>query len=301
MSVQEKNKLSSSSALVLRWSGMDIHTSRQSVSYLSMLNLSAAEELFEKCNAIWPHYSEVIKNRKYAVLRNADQCLSNNPGMRQVVVLAAGFDALSIELASCYDDLLVFDTDQDNMAIKQSLIQAAAPVLAHRVHCVHVNITESEILKARLMKSGWNPALPSLVIAEGISNYLLERDLVEIFRMFQMSGSPNHFLMEYFVQPDLINEARRDIPDNILAAVMAQFDIPSTSRYAPQALKGLAESIGCRVRNHYGMKWMEKERTGLNEFFPTDDSGWTMLSYFEAAPEIEKSADKREAAFSRTS
>jgi len=285
--VPEKNRLSSSSAMVLAWAAGSIHTSPQSQSYLAMLDLSAGEELLVKCNAIWPHYSENIKNRKHAILRNADRSLSSNTSIRQVIILAAGFDALSLELASRYDDLTVFDTDLENMMHKASLIQAAAPDIANRVLCIEVDLTKPQALLERLAQSGWNHALPSLIIAEGISYYLSESDLKATMHLFQKSGLPNQLILEYLLMPHLVREDRRDIPDMIFATIMAQYAIPSITRYTPEALMESAKSLQYNVDTHHYMKHIEKERTGNNEFFPTDDSGWIAVAHFSVAPLVE--------------
>lgn len=271
--------------MVLRWADSSVHTSPQSQSYLAMLDLSAGEELHMKANAIWPHYHEVIKNRKYSILRNADHCLSSDMRIRQVIILAAGFDALSLELASRYDDLAVFDTDLENMTLKTSLIRAAAPDIANRVFCVEVNLINPHTFQERLTQSGWNNALPSLIIAEGISCYLSESDLRATMRIFQTSGLPNQLILEHLVQSHLVHEDRRDIPDMVFAAIMAQYDLPSITRYTPEALMELAKSLQYKLNAYYNMKHIEKERTGNNRFFPTDDSGWSGVAHFSVAPE----------------
>ncbi len=62
-------KLSATSALVMLWAGEGCCRSERGRCYLGGLDLSGGRELYRRCNEVWPHYAEVIRNRKFGVFR----------------------------------------------------------------------------------------------------------------------------------------------------------------------------------------------------------------------------------------
>jgi O-methyltransferase involved in polyketide biosynthesis len=271
---QEKYQLSASSAAVLHWVGADTYVSPQSAAYLSKLDLSAGEALYNRCDEIWPHMGQVIKNRKYAVQKLAAKCLCDRDPVRQVVILAAGLDALSVQLVSQYKDIFVFDVDRENMPAKEALVNAIDSSFSVSLHFVSADLLDFARLQNGLMKSGWNPNLPSLVIVEGVSYYLSIADLVKILRGFRQTNAPSQIILEYLVQGDLVDLGRREISEQLFEAVVKQYSLPFITRYSPEILRHLAREVECGVEEIINMKVSELCRTGTNTHFLSDGSGW---------------------------
>jgi methyltransferase (TIGR00027 family) len=104
--------------------------------------------------------------------RYLDEAIARHPELRQVVLLAAGLDARSVRLEWPAGTTL-FEVDHaDLMAWKEQ--RYAELGVRHRVDRRTVGVDLTEDWPGGLQAAGWDPAEPTLWVAEGLMFYLPE-------------------------------------------------------------------------------------------------------------------------------
>ena len=264
--------LSDTSALALLMAGGAVHTSGSARAYLESLDLSPGRGLYERCNEIWEHYGEVIKNRKSCILEMSKRALGQ--GLGQIVILGAGFDALSLELLQHAGGIMAYEADAANMRIKERMVRKASPHLCGRMRWVDADLGDAAGLVRSLKASGWKERMPSLIVIEGVSYYLAEDEMRGLVAAFKNKAS-NRLILEYLLPHECIDPDRADIPARIFGAIQSRYGVP-LSRYDLQGIKRLAGPDG-RVDRVLDMREMEAERTGGNAHFKGSASGWIQI------------------------
>ena len=268
--------LSDTSALVLLWAQGEIHTCGNSRAFLESLDLGPGMELLEKCNGVWPHYGQVILNRKKCILDLARHAVCSDK-ITQVVIFGAGMDALSVELASSGPEgLRVFDVDYAGMQEKGRLIRAVDPALAGRIICINADLKEPEKAYGLLQKHGWDGSRPSALVLEGISYYLGEVDLADLIGMFRTGR--NRVLLEYLLHDRCISKERAGIPTGVFGAISGPRGIRPV-RYDAAGVRRALGPAGNAVRVH-DLRDMERSRLGRNVHFKGKRSGWIQVCEF---------------------
>ena len=266
--------LSDTSALVLLLADGAVHTSRHSKKYLGMLNLDSGKTLYSECGRIWPHYGEVIKNRKRCIM---DLVLHHVTEERitQLAVLGSGMDALSLETVSRAKDVDAYDVDYSHMELKERLIRKAYGTSP--IRCVLSDLNDAKKVLDGMRKNGWDNSRLSVLVLEGISYYLSRKKLWDLVAAFKTADRRNVLILEYMVPQEGIARKRQQIPEQVFGAIQKKSDDPKTHhtvRYDADDIRIRIEKIGGCLILRYRMKNMEKNRTGHNVHFKTYKSGW---------------------------
>ena len=267
------HKLSATSALVLLWTKGEIHTSNISSQYLKVLKLKEGEKLLSKCDQVWPFYSEVIKNRKQCILDIVRNSIKKNQ-IKQIVILGAGMDPLSLEIVDENKNVKIFEIDYSNTSVKQKIIEDIDYDLRNSIKLINGDLTKPKIILKNLLKFGWNKKNRTLVIAEGISYYLSENSLWNVFKIFETENNRNQLVMEYLVPHEDISKRRAIIPDQIFYMISTDMELLSITRYDVNKIKKRLKDLNGKIVKSYTMKEMEKNRTGKNYHFRRAKSGW---------------------------
>ncbi len=93
-------------------------------------------------------------------------------GVRQIVILGAGFDTLGLTLLHADAELLVVELDRPAMIRAKELALAAAKVAQPWPRAVAVDLSDVRTLPDALAAGGWRAAEPALFIAEVALEYL---------------------------------------------------------------------------------------------------------------------------------
>jgi len=282
--------MSSTSSLILLWARPPVHTSPAARAYLRLLDLSDGEELLRRCDAIWRHYGEVIKNRKRQILNLVLDAASRRSGS-QIVIFGSGMDALSLEAASAVPDASVYEVDHDGMDEKRQLIaRCAGGNAGSRIRCITAELGDTDAVMGSLRSSGWRQSRPSILVFEGISYWVSERSLSDLISGFRTPDLSNTLVLEYLVHRSRIADGRASIPDRIFAEVQNEIraesgagspvtprrrrpDSADIARYDAERIQGLL-GHAATVTDRFTLREMELGRTGRNTHFGTDQSGW---------------------------
>jgi len=306
-------KLSSTSALVLLWSGREHLRGRAARAYFDRLDLEEGRTLRDRCEAVCPYYAEVIRNRKHGVLNFIGQALAaagDEPA--QVVIAGAGLDPLGLELAERHPDVAVFEIDRENMDVKQKLFreggatqgphvsQASEPAQSwgssqgsqkpqeHQashtpsVALVTADLADAAAVRRGLVEAGWRPGRFTVLLLEGVSYYLAP----EALRALVATVRPDAFVVEYLKPAAAIASDRAAIPEQVFGVIAQACALPEIRRHDTTTLRALLDEAdegdkagerrggGLTVVARHGMAALERQRTDANRFFATEDSGW---------------------------
>ena len=271
------------------WSLGDIHTSAAAQAYFGMLDARRAGSIIDRFEDLWPDYGEAVRNRKRCILDLAMRHLGRG-GIRQAVILGAGFDALSLEIAARSGGAVAsYEVDAAAMPYKRQVLYKMEGVAeADAVRCITADLstTTPRRLGTALAKEGWDYDRPSLVVAEGITQYLPKSKLAALLSSFRTEDGSSRIIMEYIRDEASIDPGRAGVPEQLLGWHGVMIGVDRLSRYSDaQALDfaaggtgrggragvDAAAAAGMRIA---GPARMEKARTGDNAFFPNDRSGW---------------------------
>lgn len=266
-------RLSATSALVLLWSGSEIYRTPAAQEYWSRLDLSSGKELYGRCHTVWPYYDQVIKNRKWCIGTWCNAILTLCP-IEQVVIVAAGFAPLGVELASAFPACAVFDVDLLNMPEKQKMCEGITG-LGTNLHFVEADITDTEKCVRRLSLAGWQGNRPTLIICEGISYYISADASQKMWEA--IAGYPmSRFIFEYMVPDIEVSPERRSIPSGVFGAIMDYCNIKQ--RMTTWSRQLLDNVNGYTLRRRATMHSIERERKGMNTIFPAPNDGWIEIA-----------------------
>ena len=259
--------LSDTSALVLLLLGDDFYESAAAQDYLRGLDLSAGAPLCKTLRDIYPHYPQVIHNRKF-VVRN----MAQHHVRPQIVIAGAGLDAMGLELSAMLKEAEIFELDHVNMEVKQQMIGRMGDT--KKPHCVSADLSHPTQMIAALRNAGWSADTPSLLILEGITYYLTPAQLTNLVTTL----SPERIIAD-FLKPsaELSDEAAR-IADAAFGAIIKACDLDGITRYSAQTL---AQTISREVIDKWSMARIESERPNAVQNFGSAENGWIELAVFK--------------------
>ncbi len=261
------SKLSATSALVLLWASKECYTSKKAKDYLKILDLESGKDLYDRCKTIWPHYDEVIKNRKFGVFTLIKKYCTKNINCSQLIIAGAGLDALGIEITEHYPHVKVFELDKTNMAFKSNLLKKLGTKSNANITFIEANILDPSSLCGKLTTHGWNPQKPTLLILEGISYYLSPKSTKKLI----LTLKPNWTIFEFLKQDNEIITDRAKIAKEVFGIISNLCGLSNIWRYNYSKVEKLFDMP---TKARYNMEQLEKMRTGSNRFFTTEHSGW---------------------------
>src|SRR6202034_3755451 len=102
-------------------------------------------------------------------------------GIKQVVILGAGFDCRSIRLPELRR-AIVFEVDHfDTLRVKRNCLTRIAPFASSSVHYIGIDFNRESVSEA-LEKAGFDGSRLTVFLWEGVTNYLTEESVDSILR-----------------------------------------------------------------------------------------------------------------------
>lgn len=292
MAIRKSNMEGGAAADVI-WSRGECCTGDAAWDYMEMLDLGSGSKVVAEFERVWPGYGEAVRNRKRSIAELAAHYIG--PGIRQIVVLGAGLDALPIEIAE-HSGYAVssYEVDAATMPYKRLVMDKMRDrSAAGCVRCITANLSSmtARRLGTALRKEGWDGGRPSLVVAEGVTQYLPKSKLGALLSAFRTPGRSSRIVMEYVRNAASIPRDWAPIPEAVFGWHGRMIGVDSLSRYSDaQALDfaaggtGRGGKAGVAAAAAAGMSivdpaMMEKARTGANAVFPNGDSGWSGICH----------------------
>ena len=265
--------IASTSALVLLWADGAVHSSHTAKKFLHALDLQSGKELLEKCNRFWPHYYTVIQNRKSCILELAKNTVLQNK-VKQIIILGAGYDALSLEICSWSKSCKVFEIDAANMETKNTLIRSVDSSLADQIKCIALDIGKPNQITKSLGKHGWDKEMPSLIVIEGLSYYTSKSNLYDIVDKFKTTNQSNHIILEYLLPHDSIPKKWQAISQYPFDLIAKYCNLDYITRYDVYEITTHLKEMGGIISQHYTSSEMAKNQTLQNSIFGSGNNGW---------------------------
>ena len=250
--------LSDTSALVLLWLDDQFYETDAARRYLAGLDLSAGLPLYHSCNEIWPHYCEIIHNRKFAMRHLARQHLRP-----QIIIGGAGLDAMGLELAAL--PVEVYELDRTHMEAKQELIGEVCDL--KNLHCVSADLAHPAHTITALKTAGWREDVPSLLVLEGVSYYITETELAALVT----SLVPERVIVDFLLPADALPPESARIGDGVFGAIAEACGLGGITRYSAQ---NLAQTMGRTLLEQWSMTRIDTARLGAPHRFTPPFEGW---------------------------
>jgi O-methyltransferase involved in polyketide biosynthesis len=248
------------------------------LDYVRSLDLSSADDLWGDCYRVCPWYGEVILNRKHHIRSRVEEWLLSDPHNRQVVILGAGMDPLSLSLLQCHSSCLVFEIDQADSATKLDICSKLS-IDVGRLHGIRSDVCSPELID-RLTKDGLRPEGPTYVVLEGISYYLRRQELERVLLRIKELGNVT-VILEYLVPTNQVSPRSRRIPEKVFGAIARRCGVRAIKRYAHDDASALIKTLDGKELGQWDMKDMEVERRGENSYFVEGPDGWIECVEFQ--------------------
>ena len=112
--------LSQTSAFVLVCDKNQSYQSLKSKEFLSSLDLSEGQKMYNKMTYLNPHLDEMIPNRKFFIHNYIRQILKKYKSEVQVLVLACGWDPILIKMNEEFSENRFFGVDSESVRLNSS-------------------------------------------------------------------------------------------------------------------------------------------------------------------------------------
>jgi hypothetical protein len=278
--MEDHTKIEPTAALVMIWA-REMYGTGSPGRFYSLLDLSAGEKMKAECDTACPWYNQVTLNRKWMIHRLAGNFIRDADGPCQVILPAAGKSPLALELLDDHNDRIrsVIEIDIRGMEEKKRLYEKAAPEFAGKICCVTADLFDLPGVLEAVKETGmYDPSLPTVIIPEGISYYIPPSLLSGVIGLFSSPDHRNTVIFDFMLPCRLVNEDRRKFPKGIWRVINDDCNPDGTVTYTPEEIEETLRSAGCTRIDLHSMHFIEKDRTGGNEFFMTVEDGWTVIA-----------------------
>jgi methyltransferase (TIGR00027 family) len=121
-------------------------------------------------------------------------------GIRQVVVLGAGFDVLATALHETFPEVTFLEIDfPATQAVKREAL--ASNHLGENLVFVPVDLMRLTLSQSLLRHPRYQPRAATLFIAEGVLMYLSQDDIAQLFRFIREESGPESLFAFTFMEP----------------------------------------------------------------------------------------------------
>ncbi len=118
--------------------------------------------------------------RKQAIGAQLDEVVAK--GTRQLVVIGGGFDPLAIAVARQHPHMQCFEIDTPGMhRHKLAVVSAYYGALPANFHAIPADLCRQSLYDTLLADKSFAPDRPTLFVAEGLTMYLKESDIMRLF------------------------------------------------------------------------------------------------------------------------
>ena len=162
--------LSETSAFVLICDQGISYQDVKSREFLSHIDLSKGQILYDKLKKFLPYMNLAINNRKWLIHNHIEQALESNTESIQILILACGWDPLMLKMSEKFPKHFFFGVDKEPVTLQSQLVKTISP--RSNISYLQADITKPDDLLHCLISTGWNKEYPTYVVIEGITYYI---------------------------------------------------------------------------------------------------------------------------------
>lgn len=183
-----------------------------------------AKAKMDTMNSLFPG----TQNSIIARVRFFDDCLkiSVDEGIRQVVILGAGYDTRAYRMKGLEEKVRVFEVDLEaTQMVKIEKIKEIFDSLPEHVEYVAVDIGTEKLFN-RLQEHGYDPSKKTFFIMEGLIYYLPPKGVDNLLSLIvQNSGQDSRIVFDYFPE-SLVDETCEQIVGKRIIQRVKQYGEP---------------------------------------------------------------------------
>lgn len=275
--MSNKNKMNDdpTASLVMKWAEQ-LYLKGAAQRFMKSIDLSAGNDIYEKCAKVCKWYQQVIINRKYLIKQLIEKEFKYSDPV-QLIICGSGKTPLALELLEEYEDNIyrVFELDKHCLREKKEIYKAVAPELVKKIRFIKLDIITENVLNIlRKPKNEFQEKAKTIILLEGVSYYLAKKELRKIIQCFSGASQKSVFIIEYLLPQHCINIQRRKIVSEIFNTVKQSLMIKDLTCYTHCELRDTFKQFKGTLKGHYSMRYMEQQRLGKNIYFNTNQSWW---------------------------
>ncbi len=200
--------------------------------------------VFERDTPLRPVAGQVVVRSRYC-----EDALTEamDAGVRQYVIVGAGFDSFALRRPELADTLRIFELDHPatQRAKRARLSQLIAALPAH-LELVPVDF-ESEGVGEALARTRFDGAQPAFFSWLGTTPYLSNTATLSTLAAIASVAAPSsEIVFDYLVPPEQLRGEDRKLVED-LRRFTAKRGEPLVGEFAPEVLRGSLEQVGLRV------------------------------------------------------
>ncbi|MGI9327338.1 MAG: class I SAM-dependent methyltransferase [Pseudomonadales bacterium] len=192
-------------------------------------------KVYEFQDRMMPGQWQGFGHRKIFVNEQVDNAIES--GAKQVLILGAGFDTLCLRLAPRYPAVRFFELDHPatSAAKAKGVARCGSP---DNLSLISVDLANSALSVTLSQAADWNTSDASLVVAEGLLQYLDDQDVHQLFREVAKSVASG----SRFVFTHAIPQERR-----LLQSILRLIGEPFRSSVSSEGLPEYLANTGWKV------------------------------------------------------
>lgn len=133
--------------------------------------------------------------RKRYLEEVARDALAN--GIRQVVVIGAGFDTLALRLHEAFPETEFFEVDHPaTQRVKKHIVEDNRPPKTN-LRFIALDLARATLEESLLSHADYRPDANTLFIAEGLLMYLAPEEVDRLFRFINLGGGASRFAFTF--------------------------------------------------------------------------------------------------------
>ena len=248
--------------MVLICDGGRSYPDPESQKFLSALDLSEGQKMYNSIRHLEPHLSHTILNRKFFVQNQIRTILKQKGPSTQVLLPACGWDPLPVRMSKEFPKNSFFCLDRDSVHIQKKWVQKRMPQAP--IFYSQADITDSDRCVQLWTKQGWNKNKPSLIVLEGITYYIPPTPFWSALKKLTRTIQSEFFICGDFlvdgkqqkISP-LSQKMGKDVFDMIKKSCGQKY-YPYSTKKIKQKLK---EHLNCSHTQCFTQDEVQKQRT----------------------------------------
>ena len=268
--------LSETSALVLICDQGVSYRDIKSREFLSHLDLSKGQVLYDKLKKFLPYIKLSINNRKWVIHDHIERALKSNTMPIQVLILACGWDPIMLKMSEKFPEHFFFGVDKESVTLQSQLVKAISP--QSNISYIQADITKPDDLLHCLSNKGWNEQRPTYVVAEGITYYIPKEILWHTLKNLKENIKSDFYVCGDFLTDwtkEKLSDKGQRIGYTIFETIKDFCSLPCYYSYTEEEIFHKLRSIGFTSTFSalfFKQDEIQERRTGTSEPWEKTDS-----------------------------
>src|SRR5262249_5683396 len=171
-------------------------------------------------------------------------------GLKQLILLGAGFDSMALRIKDALAPVIVFEVDHPaTQAVKRRVMAKLGT--PQNVNFVAVDFERDDFVE-KLTDAGFNRAQLSLVVWMGVTYYLTPRAMSRALTQLSLAASPGTRLVFDYILQAVINRNSRNVAALIAASRVALVGEPWIFGLSPEEAGDYLKDFGFNLIDDYG-------------------------------------------------